>query len=101
MGRRSPLSTYNSEFPLVPNHDNILIPEGKDVRSVLPNSHVDHTSQAGRRSSVWNHLPVQFSMYVKYMPSPSKNVELALYADDTAVITTSRRPALLVKYLGI
>jgi hypothetical protein len=33
------------------------------------------------------------------MPSPSHHVHFSLYADDTAVITTSRQPALLVKYL--
>jgi hypothetical protein len=32
------------------------------------------------------------------MSSLSRHVELALYADDTAVIATSRQPALLVKY---
>jgi hypothetical protein len=43
--------------------------------------------------------PVLFSLYVKEMPSPSHHVELALYADDTAVIATSRKPTLLVRYL--
>jgi hypothetical protein len=43
--------------------------------------------------------PVLFSLYVNEMPSPSRHVELALYADDTAVIATSRQPALLVKCL--
>jgi hypothetical protein len=33
------------------------------------------------------------------MPIPSRHVELALYADDTAVMATSRKPALLVSYL--
>jgi hypothetical protein len=33
------------------------------------------------------------------MPVPSRHVELALYADDTAIIATSRCPALLVSYL--
>jgi hypothetical protein len=33
------------------------------------------------------------------MPSPSRHVELALYANDTAVIATSLQPALLVTYL--
>jgi hypothetical protein len=33
------------------------------------------------------------------MPSPSHHIQLPLYADDTAVIATSRRPALLIKYL--
>jgi hypothetical protein len=33
------------------------------------------------------------------MPVPSRHVELALYADNTAVIATSRKAALLVSYL--
>ena len=33
------------------------------------------------------------------MPSPSHHVQLALYADDTAIIATSRKPTLLVSYL--
>ena len=43
--------------------------------------------------------PVLFSLYVIGMPSPSHHVELALYADDTAVIATSRKPTLLASYL--
>jgi hypothetical protein len=43
-------------------------------------------------------LPVLFSIYVD-MPSPSHHVELALYADDTAIIAMSRKPMLLVSYL--
>ena len=43
--------------------------------------------------------PVLFSLYVNDMPSPSHHVQLALYADDTAIITTSRKPTLLVSYL--
>jgi hypothetical protein len=35
------------------------------------------------------------------MPSPSHQVELALYADDTAIIATSRKPTLLVSYLEL
>jgi len=43
--------------------------------------------------------PVLFSLYVNDMPSPYHRVELALYADDTAIIATSRKPTLLVSYL--
>jgi hypothetical protein len=43
--------------------------------------------------------PVLFSLYVNDIPTPSHHVELALYADDTAVIATSRKPTLLVSYL--
>jgi hypothetical protein len=43
--------------------------------------------------------PVLFSLYVNDMPSPSHHVDLALYADDTAIIATSQKPTLLVSYL--
>jgi hypothetical protein len=43
--------------------------------------------------------PVHFSLYVNDMPSTSHHVELPLYADDTAIIATSRKPTLLVSYL--
>jgi hypothetical protein len=43
--------------------------------------------------------PVLFSLYVNDMPSPAHHIKLALYADDTAVIATSRKPMLLVSYL--
>jgi hypothetical protein len=45
--------------------------------------------------------PVLFSLYVNDMPSPFQPVELALYADDTTIITTSRQAALLVNYLEL
>ena len=33
------------------------------------------------------------------MPSPSHHAELALYADDTTIIATSRKLTLLVSYM--
>jgi hypothetical protein len=42
--------------------------------------------------------PVLFSLYVNDMPSPAHHVELALYADDTAIIATSHKLTLLVSY---
>ena len=43
--------------------------------------------------------PVLFSLYVNDMTSPTHHVLLALSADDTAIIATSRKPTLLVSYL--
>ena len=43
--------------------------------------------------------PVLFSLCVNDMPSPSYHVELALYADHTIIISTPRKPTLLVSYL--
>jgi hypothetical protein len=43
--------------------------------------------------------PVLFSLYVNDIPTPSRHVELAQFADDTALIATSRDPYLLVGYL--
>jgi len=34
------------------------------------------------------------------MPSPSHHVKLALCADDTTIVATSRKPVLLVSYLA-
>jgi hypothetical protein len=41
---------------------------------------------------------VLFSLYANVMPSPSQQVELALYEDDTAIIATSLRTTLLVSF---
>jgi hypothetical protein len=43
--------------------------------------------------------PVLSSLYVNDMPSPSHQVELAHYADNTAIVATSHKPTLLVSYL--
>jgi hypothetical protein len=42
---------------------------------------------------------VLFSLYVNDMPVPSSHVQQALYADDTDIIATSRKSALLIRYL--
>ena len=42
---------------------------------------------------------VFFSLYVNDMPPTSHHVELAFYADDTAMIAVSRKPTLFVSYL--
>ena len=70
-----------------------------DVRSVVPDGHVIsswHESWGGSGGLI---SPVLFSLYVNDMLSPSHHVELALYADDTAIIATSRIPTMLVSYL--
>lgn len=43
---------------------------------------------------------VLFSLNVKEMPSPSNHVDLDLYADDVAIMATSRKSTLLVSNLG-
>jgi hypothetical protein len=43
--------------------------------------------------------PVLLSLYVKDMPTPSRNFELALYAENTAIIATYHKPVLLITYL--
>ena len=60
------------------------------------------SSRRGMRAGVAQDgliAPVLFSLYVNDMPVPSRHVELAFYADDTAVIATSRKPELFVSYL--
>ena len=60
------------------------------------------SSRRGMRAGVAQEgliSPVLFSLYVNDMPPHAHHVELALYADDTAIIATSRKPTLLVSYL--
>jgi hypothetical protein len=63
--------------------------------------HTATSSRRGMRAGVAQGglISPLVSLYVNDMPSPSQHVELALYADDTAVIATSRKPTLLVRYL--
>ena len=44
-------------------------------------------------------IPLSSSVCVNDVPSTSYHVKLALYADETAIIATSRRPTLSVSYL--
>ena len=69
------------------------------VRSVLPSGYFLSPWHAGWRGAGAIDPPVLFSLYVNDMPVPYHHFELALYADNTAVIVTSRKPALLVCYL--
>jgi hypothetical protein len=43
--------------------------------------------------------PVLFSLYVNDVPTTSRHIELAQYADDTSLVATSCSPSLLVGYL--
>ena len=45
--------------------------------------------------------PVMFILNVNDLPVPSRHVELALYADNTAIIATSLMPALLVSFFEL
>jgi hypothetical protein len=45
--------------------------------------------------------PALYSLYVNDKPNPSHHVELTLYADHTAIITTSSKPTLLFSYLNL
>ena len=43
--------------------------------------------------------PVLFYPYVNDIPPHSPHIELTLYADDTAIVATSRKPTLIFSYL--
>jgi hypothetical protein len=84
---------------VLPVENHSILPAKSDVRSVLPSGYFLSPSHAGWRGTGGIDLPCLFSLYVNDIPVPSRHVELALYADDTAVIATSHKPALLVSYL--
>jgi len=58
------------------------------------------------RRSMWGGVaqggflsPGLFNLYVNDIPPHSPHIELTLYADDTAIIATSRKPTLIFSYL--
>jgi hypothetical protein len=77
----------------------LIIPAESDVRSVLPDVHVISSWHAGWCGPGWIDLPCPLQSVCQRMSSPLHDVDLALYADDTAIIATSRKPTLLVSYL--
>jgi hypothetical protein len=56
---------------------------------------------SGWLGSGWNLIDVPFSLYVTDIPKPSRQVELRLYAVDTAfiLVVTFRQPTLVITYL--
>jgi hypothetical protein len=87
MGQRPPLQANRPELPILPGENRIILrlPNAPNALSV---SHVYTPCHAVWSGPGWTRLP-----------TPSRHVELAQCAEDTAVTTTSRSPSLLVGYL--
>jgi len=93
------LKLLNFPSYIVHTISSYTVPPGSEFEESLQTA---TSSRRGMRARVAQYgliSPVPFSLYVNDMPSPSHHVELALYADDTAMIATSRKPTLLVSYL--
>ena len=99
MGRRSPLQSVLN-FPLY---------LAKAISSFLNSRTLEASFQTA--TATYRHMrsgvaqveiisPFLFRLHVNDLLSPSRHVELALYAIETAVIATSCKPALLVSYLN-
>ena len=92
---------YAPKVPVFHSPYNLILSQGSDVLSVLPDGHV---SSRGTRVGVAQGgliSPVLFRLYVNDTPSLLHHFELALYADDTAIIATSLKPTLLLSYLEL
>ena len=97
--RRPPLQANAPQLPVLHSPYNLILPQGLDVRSVLPYGHV---ISSGMRAGVAQGgliSLVLFNLYVNDMPSPSHHLELALHADDMVIIATSCKLTVLVSYL--
>jgi hypothetical protein len=96
MCRRASLQAHFPQFPVLPGENLAFIsssPHDSNVLEPATSTRRTGLAQGGLVS------PVLFSPYVNDMPTPSRHVVLTLYADDTALIATSRTPLLLVMYL--
>ena len=99
LDRWPPLQANTPKLPVLHSSFNFILPPESDVRSVLPDGHVISSRHAGGSGSGWIDLPCPLQSLCQRHAPPSHRVELALYADDTAIIDTSRKPTLLVSYL--
>jgi hypothetical protein len=99
MCQRSSLQASHPELPVRPGENHILITWLPNV----PKSFQSATSTSrGIRAGVAQGglvSPVLLGLYTNNIPTPSRNFELVQYADNTALVATSRSPSLLVGYL--
>ena len=83
-------------FPSYPCTHHFLIPSGSDVRGVLPNSHVITSRHAGWGGTGWVDLSCPLQSVCQRHAQTLTPRRVGPYADDTAIIATSRTPVLLV-----
>jgi hypothetical protein len=99
MGQWPPLQANRPKLPIFPGGNDMLIPWPPDVPNILPVSHI-HMSWHGGWCGAWGtRLPGAVQPVANDIPIPSRHVELAQYADDTALAAMSRSQSLLVGYL--
>ena len=98
MGRRHCIQAHGHQFALLRVENHTILPALSDVRSVLPKANY---FRRGMRACVAKEglISSVLSLYVNDIPVPSLHAELALKADNTTVIATSRKTALFVSYL--
>jgi hypothetical protein len=97
---KSSLQYNRHEPPIFSDKDHIPY---VDYRTFQTSFQADISTCRGMRAGVAQGglvSSVLFSLHVKYIPTPSHHVELAPYADDTAVAATFRGLSLLVSYLA-
>jgi hypothetical protein len=98
-GERRSLRASRPERPILPGENRIRYPDCRTSRTSLQTA--TSTRRVMRAAVAQGVLvsPVLFSLYVNDIPTPSRHLVLAQYADGTAVIATYRDPSLLVGYL--
>jgi hypothetical protein len=99
LDRRPPLQAYAPNLPALHSPCNLIMPMGSHVQRVLPDGHLISSRHAGWGDSGWTYLPCPLQFVRRHIRPPSHHGELALYADDTAILATSRKTTLLVSYL--
>jgi hypothetical protein len=94
MGQRPPLQANRPKIPILPGGNHILIPWRPDVPNVLPVSKIHMAWHAGWCGAGWTSLPSDVQSVCE-----RHTHTFPQYADDTALVATSRSPSLLVGYL--
>jgi hypothetical protein len=94
-GSKTSFQAHCPQLPVLPGENHFLVLPMSDVPSYLPVTCRDMRTRVAQTGTVSS---VLFSLYVNDMPT-SHHVQLALSADDTALMATSRSPSLIFNYL--
>jgi hypothetical protein len=99
MGGSTPLHVHYPQFPVLHSETIIFILSSPRVPCFLEISHKHTLQHAEWRGTERIPLPCAVQSVCERHAQASRLVELALYADDTALVSTFRSPQLLVRYL--
>jgi len=96
MDRSSPLQAQCPELPVLPGENHLLYLQYRTFQASFQSATSTCSSMRAGADQGRTVSPVLFSLYANDMSTPSRHVELALYAEDMALVAMSLSSSLIV-----